>query len=153
MLYAAPQDGTTPVDAVVETVRPASRSGVIADGGHRVTVGLHTGGTKIGSVIYAHIEPSVSQGATISCWNTQLGVVGNYTPSSCWTGPHVHVELYSQHNYACYNGTWAPGQASRRPTSSASSVGLRLRAASGLPAAICSSSCFVLGAEQLDGVS
>ncbi|MBB4910575.1 M23 family metallopeptidase [Actinophytocola algeriensis] len=111
VLYAAPQNGSTSVSARVEIVRPACASGVIADGGYRVTVGLFTGGTKIGSATYAHINPSVSQGATIPRWNTQLGVVGNYRSSSCWTGPHVHVELYSQHNYACYNRGWAPGQA------------------------------------------
>jgi len=111
LLYAAPQNGTTPVNAVVEVVRPACASGVVADGGYRVTVGLFTGGTKIGTATYAHINPSVSQGATISRWNTQLGVVGNYRSSSCWRGPHVHVELFSQHNYACYNRGWAPGQA------------------------------------------
>jgi hypothetical protein len=111
VLYAAPQDGQTAVNAVVEVVRPACASGVIADGGYRVTVGLFTGGTKIGTVTYAHVNPSVNQGATVSRWNTQLGVVGNYRSSSCWTGPHVHVEMYSQHNYACYNRGWAPGQA------------------------------------------
>ncbi|GLZ38136.1 hypothetical protein [Actinokineospora sp. NBRC 105648] len=122
VLYAAPQDGAVPVTAKVEVVRAACASGVISQGGYRVTVGLYTGGTKIGAVTYAHVNPTVSQGATINRWGTTIGTVGDYSWSSCWQGRHVHVEMYSQHNYACYNRTWAPGQA-MQPTNFIGFVG------------------------------
>lgn len=110
VLYAAPQDGATPITARVEIVRPACASGVISQGGYRVTVGFFTGATKIGTATYAHVNPTVGQGATINRWGTQLGTVGSYTHNSCWMGSHVHFEMYSQQNYACFNRTWAPGQ-------------------------------------------
>ena len=110
VLYAAPQVSSVAIRAVVETVRPACASGVISQGGHRVTVAFYTGSTKIGTATYAHINPSVAQGATISRWGTTLGTVGTYTTSSCWDGRHVHFEMYSQLNYACYNRGWTPGQ-------------------------------------------
>jgi hypothetical protein len=110
VLYAAPQDGRTAISAQVERITPACASQVVQYGGYRVTVGLFSGSTHIGEVTYAHINPSVSQGAWISRWGTQLGTIGSYTSNSCWNGPHTHVELYSQTNYACYNRGWAPGQ-------------------------------------------
>jgi hypothetical protein len=109
-LYAAPNDTSIPVSARVETVGPACASGSPADGGYRVTVALYSGSTRIGTVTYAHIQPSVSQGATISRWGTLLGTVGSYRWSSCWQGVHVHVEMSSQHHYSCFNRGWSPGQ-------------------------------------------
>ena len=110
VLYAAPQNTSLSVTAKVAAVGPACGSGVIAYGGYRVTVNLYTGSTYIGSVTYAHINPKVSQGQVISRWGTTLGTVGSYTSNSCWGGVHVHVQLYSAHNYACYNRGWHPGQ-------------------------------------------
>ena len=108
-VYAAPQTGGLSITARVEIVRAACASGNIADGGYRVTVGFYNGSTKIGTATYAHINPSVSQGATIGRWGTLLGTVGSYNWSSCWQGVHVHYEMYSQVNYACYNRGWTPG--------------------------------------------
>lgn len=109
-LYAAPQTGGLPISVKVETVGPACASGVIGYGGYRVTVAFYYYSTRIGTVTYAHINPALSQGSWISRWGTFLGTVGSYTGNSCWTGTHVHLEMSSQHNYACYNRGWAPGQ-------------------------------------------
>ena len=66
----------------------------------------------IGSATYAHVEPTVSEGAWINRWETQIGTVGGgyRTASGCWGGPHVHFQMYSEHNYACYNKDWHPSQ-------------------------------------------
>jgi hypothetical protein len=102
-LYAAPQYSSVPVTAVIDKVGPACSDGYISHGGYAVTVAFYTNGTRIGSATYAHINPSVSQGATVSRWGTQLGTVGSYNSAySCWKGSHVHFQMYSQVNYACY---------------------------------------------------
>lgn len=110
VLYAAPHNSAVQVSAQVEFVRAACANGSIPSGGYRVTIAFYSGSTRIGTVIYSHINPSVREGAWISRWGTQLGTVGRYTSGGCWTAPHSHVELYSQRNYACYNRGWAPGQ-------------------------------------------
>jgi hypothetical protein len=109
-LYAAPQTNGLSITAKVETVGPACADLNIAHGGYRVTVAFYNGSTRIGTATYAHITPSVSQGATINRWGTMLGTIGSYTNNSCWQGVHVHFEMSSQHNYACYNKGWKPGQ-------------------------------------------
>ncbi len=109
-LYAAPQTGGLPITAKVETVGPACADLNISHGGYRVTVAFYNGTTRIGTATYAHINPSVAQGSIIGRWGTLLGTVGSYIYSSCWQGPHVHFEMSSQHNYACYNRGWVPGQ-------------------------------------------
>jgi hypothetical protein len=113
MLYAAPQNGGYDVAARVDKVQPAcapllgeSYSSQINRGGYQVQVGLYVNGTKIGSATYAHINPSVSQGQWVARWGSQLGVVGSYTYGGCWQGAHVHVELSSRHNYACYSNVF-----------------------------------------------
>lgn len=112
-LYAAPGDGRTDIRAKVETVGPACADRNLSHGGYRVTVGFYKAGTtnRIGWVTYAHLQPSVKQGTWINRWGTKVGTVGHYTSNSCWTGNHTHVEMYSTHNYACYNGSWNYGQA------------------------------------------
>lgn len=115
-VYAAPQNSAMPVKAIVDRVAPACGSGNVADGGYAVTVAFYTNGTRVGSATYAHINPTVSAGATISRWGTKLGTVGQYryllgngSRNGCWQGPHLHFQLYSEHNYACYNRNWSPG--------------------------------------------
>ncbi|MGO4341547.1 hypothetical protein [Pedococcus sp. 2YAF34] len=103
MLYAAPVNSGYNPTAHVDTVGPACRSGVIAYGGYRVTIGIYVGSTKIGTVTYAHINPTVYQGQWISRWGSRIGTVGSYTSNSCWAGPHVHVEMTSRHNYSCFS--------------------------------------------------
>lgn len=109
-LYAAPQTGGLPISAQVETVGPACADQNLSHGGYRVTIAFYNNSTRIGTATFAHIDPSVTQGSWINRWGTLLGTVGNYTPNSCWSGPHVHFEMSSQHNYACYNKGWVPGQ-------------------------------------------
>jgi hypothetical protein len=113
-LYAAPQNGYSSVSAKVEIVRPACASGNPADGGYRVTVGMYNGGTKVGTATYAHIQPRVAAGQWVSRWGAVLGTVGSYRWNSCWKGVHVHHEMYSQQNYACYNKGYTPGYPIRR---------------------------------------
>ena len=116
ILYAAPQYSSLSVTTVVEEVAPACGSGRISDGGYRVAVGIYNGSSKIGRAVYAHINPSVSAGQTISRWGTKLGTVGSYRhdPYGCWDGEHVHFELYSQAHYACFNRGFAFRQAVSR---------------------------------------
>jgi hypothetical protein len=61
MLYAAPVNSGYAVSAHIDTVGPACASGRISDG-YRVTVGIYADSMKIGTVTYAHINPSVSAG-------------------------------------------------------------------------------------------
>ncbi|SEP29515.1 M23 family metallopeptidase [Trujillonella endophytica] len=116
-LYAAPQQGGRSIGAKVERVTLAcsARSGESYEqtrrrGGNTVVVGLYEGGTRIGWVTYAHVDPYVSQGQSINRWNTTIGTVGRYSANSCWTGPHLHVEMTNETNYSCYNRGWRPGQ-------------------------------------------
>lgn len=110
-LYAAPRDSSVPVTATVDAVGAACRSGLVSDGGYRVTIGLFVRGTRIGSVTYAHINPNVSAGSTINRWGTQIGTVGSgyNTHAGCWSGPHVHFQAYAQTGYSCYNRGYTPG--------------------------------------------
>ena len=110
-LYAAPRDSNVPVTAKVDTVGAACSSGVIADGGYRVTVGLFVRGTRIGSVTYAHVNPSVSAGQTLNRWGQQIGTVGSYRSNNCWRGAHVHFQSYAQSGNSCYNRSLTPSQA------------------------------------------
>jgi hypothetical protein len=107
-LYAAPQKTSLSIKAYVKTVYPACKSLNPADGGYRVTVRFYRGSTYIGSATYAHINPSVTQGRWISRWGTKLGKVGSYKRGLCWQGAHVHIELFSYHNYSCYNKGYSP---------------------------------------------
>ncbi|MBM0277166.1 M23 family metallopeptidase [Micromonospora tarensis] len=109
-LFAAPQNTALSISAKVEAVGPACASGNLADGGQKVVVGLYNGGTKIGNVTYAHVNATLGAGAWINRWNTQIGVVGSYNWSSCWQGVHLHVEMYNQANYSCYNRGWTGGR-------------------------------------------
>jgi hypothetical protein len=103
MLYAAPVNGGYTVSAHVDAVGAACASGRISDGGYRITIGIYAGSTKIGTVTYAHVNPSVSAGQWINRWGTQVGTVGSYNWTSCWQGAHVHLEMANRHNYSCFS--------------------------------------------------
>jgi len=109
-IFCAPQDGRSAVTAKVESVRPACRSRVIADGGHYVQVGLYNGTARIGFIGISHVNPSVSVGQEISRWGGTIGTIGSYRRNSCWDGTHAHVALYSTTTFACANTTYASGQ-------------------------------------------
>jgi hypothetical protein len=104
VVYAAPKNTAlnNSITAQVATVRTACANGVIAYGGYEVVVNFYYGSQLIGHATYAHVNPSVSQGQTISRWGSQIGVVGSYTSNGCWTGVHTHFELYNASHYACY---------------------------------------------------
>ena len=108
ILYAAPQVGGTNISAQVQTVDYACADRVASDGGYHVTVAFYDNVGIIGTVTFAHIQPAVSQGQWISRWGTLIGTVGSYTSNECWKGVHLHVEMSSYHNYACYNKGFHP---------------------------------------------
>lgn len=113
VLYAAPQDGRTSITARVDQIGSSCAGG---GGGSFVTVGLYSGSQRVGSATYAHINisPAVGAGQQIGRWGTVLGKIGTYARNTaCWTGPHVHTQLFSTKHYACFNRTFALGQAIR----------------------------------------
>ena len=112
VLYAAPQVASLPVTATVDRIAPACSTGNPADGGYAVTVAFSSNGTRVGSATYGHIQPAagLAVGQTINRWGTTVGTVGSYGWGNCWQGAHLHFQLYSQRNYACYNRGWADKQ-------------------------------------------
>lgn len=115
-LYAAPQNSNlnNQIRAVVQDVQLACRSRNAADGGYAVTVAIYHGATKIGTIAYVHVDPRVTRGQTINRWRTVIGTVGSYRRGGCWNGVHLHMELMSMTNYACFNKGWKPGQRMRK---------------------------------------
>lgn len=109
-IFCAPQDGRSDVTARVDNVRPACRSGVHADGGQVVTVGLYNGSARIGFMAIAHVNATVSTGQTISRWGGSVGNIGAYRSNSCADGAHAHVEMYNTSRWSCYNRTYRVGQ-------------------------------------------
>jgi hypothetical protein len=112
VLYVAPQNPSTPITTTVAAVSPACRSGRVSDGGYLVTVAISSGSTRLGTVTYAHVNPTVRVGQTIGRWGTQVGTVGSgYDRSAgCWGGPHVHFQAMNAQGFSCYNRGWNPGQ-------------------------------------------
>ena len=84
-LYAAPRNTAqnSSITAKVLIVKPACGSGIIANGGHVVIVGIFDQGVRIGSIAYAHVNPAVSTGQTIPRWGGYIGTIGKYTKNSC----------------------------------------------------------------------
>ncbi|MEO5663516.1 MAG: M23 family metallopeptidase [Nocardioides sp.] len=113
VLYAAPQSPGVAISAKVDQVGASCRNG---GGGSFVTVGFYSSAQRIGSATYAHIKPSVSVGQSLNRWGTVVGTVGSgYARSAdCWTGPHVHMQLFSDRHYACFNKGFRLGQAINR---------------------------------------
>jgi hypothetical protein len=107
-LYAAPKYSSLNVTAQVTRVDYACADRNPWHGGYQVQVTLWGNGAEIGHATYAHIWPTVSYGQTISRWGTRLGTVGSYVSNGCWTGAHVHFELYNDVHYACYAPNWHP---------------------------------------------
>ena len=107
-LYAAPQGSNVSVTARVDQVGDSCVGG---GGGSFATIGLYSGSTRIGSTTYAHLQLAVSPGQTLNRWGSLVGYVGSGYPqnSACWTGPHVHFQLFSTHHYACFNRGYSLG--------------------------------------------
>jgi len=103
VLYVAPEARGTAVTTKVDQIGAACANG--RNGGSFDTVGIYSGSLRAGSITYAHINPSVRLGQTLNRWGSVVGTVGSGYPrnSACWTGPHVHLQMYSTKRYSCYN--------------------------------------------------
>ena len=115
LVYIAPDNGAPNVTTRVDQIGAACGYG--RNGASFVTVGIYqANGMRIGSITYGHIIPSVSKGAAVSRWGGKVGKVATGLPynTACWTGAHVHVQMFSNKNYACYNGTYRHAQAMYR---------------------------------------
>ncbi len=97
------------VTAKVDQVGAACTGG--ANGGQFATIGFYSNGVRIGLATYAQLRLVVSPGQTLPRWGALIGYVGKNYPinASCWTGPHVHFQLYSNRNYACFNKGYTLG--------------------------------------------
>lgn len=87
-------------------------------GGDLVVVEFSQAGVgAIGRAVYGHVRTSFGAGAQatpISRWGGVVGTVADLSGSAtggsnCWTGPHVHLELRAQHDYACWNKGYSIG--------------------------------------------
>jgi hypothetical protein len=125
-VYAAPQNPSVAITTKVSMIRAACRSTNPADGGMAVTVAFYAGGTPVGSASYGHVVPAAGlyEGKEINRWGTVIGTIGTgyNKPAGCWTGPHLHMQLYSTHHYACYNKDWHDKQ-HMNPTSFVGFIG------------------------------
>jgi len=117
-LYAAPNDSNV---AITAKVRQIAKVNCAAGGtaGEYVRIGLYSGSTAIGSVWYAHINPTatmrdrLADQKPISRWETLIGTPGSYPGAACWNGVHLHMEFDTSGSsapYACYNKGYAPLQ-------------------------------------------
>ncbi|WP_203914071.1 hypothetical protein [Rhizocola hellebori] len=93
-------------------------------GGDFVTVGIFFRTALVGHVTYAHLDrdPSLTVGASVPRWGANLGKVANLRGratggSSCWTGPHVHLEMRAQSQAACWNRGHSVGRKVRQSDS------------------------------------
>jgi hypothetical protein len=113
-VYVAPQTSGYTVTTRVDYIGPGCGGG--ANGASFVNVGIYVNGSRIGSVSYAHINPSVHVGQWISRWGSVVGLVAGNLPYNvnCWTGSHVHMQSYNVHNYSCFNGGYHIGSALSR---------------------------------------
>ena len=97
------------VESKVIRVRAACASGVISQGGYRVTVQARdtVTGVVLGWADIAHVASPVGVGTVLGPW-TVLGRTAQWSYSSCYqvssgNGVHVHLELQNVHRYACMN--------------------------------------------------
>jgi hypothetical protein len=108
VVYVAPQNAGYTVTTRVDQIGAACRAG---NGANFVTVGIYANGTRIGSITYAHVRPTVVVGQFINRWGSSIGTVATGLPydEACWTGPHVHVQMFNVHNYSCFNRGYSIG--------------------------------------------
>jgi hypothetical protein len=118
-LYAAPQNTAynNQISARVEAVGLAclpgsgeSAASTASRGGYAVKIAIYHASARVGTVTYAHVNPTVRAGQAVGRWGSRIGTVGSYVTNRCWDGVHTHIELYNEHNYACFNRTFSPGQ-------------------------------------------
>lgn len=123
VLYVAPSNSaynarvTTKITQIIDD--NTCRAG---GGGDTVTVGIYYNGTLYGRATYAHLDRTASLrvGQTVSRWGTVLGAVRTSTANSggsgCWTGPHVHMEMRAETQYACWNKGYRVGSSVLSPS-------------------------------------
>lgn len=109
-LYVAPQIASDLVETKVESVSASCKDG--RKGGMTVKIGVYVQGAKVGTLAYAHLNPTVKAGYPVARWGGTLGTVFSTTTKDplCWTGPHVHFEAANVSGYSCYNGGFSAGQ-------------------------------------------
>jgi hypothetical protein len=78
-----------------------------------VRVQVSVGGTVIGVVNYLHLADPHAVGPINN--GDEIGTMVSGTRTTCWDGPHVHVEPRNQSGYACFEAT--PMQAALNGTS------------------------------------
>jgi hypothetical protein len=97
------------VESKIVRVTPACASGVISQGGYRVTVRARdtVTGVVLGYADIAHVSTPLAAGTVLGPW-TVLGRTTQWNYSNCYqvtnpNGVHVHLELQNVHRYACMN--------------------------------------------------
>jgi hypothetical protein len=102
-VYVAPQTASVGISTKVDQIGAGCSGG--ANGGSFVTVGIYSGSLRVGSITYAHIIPTVRVGQSLNRWGAVVGTVAGSLPvnKACWTAPHVHLQMFSNRHYACYN--------------------------------------------------
>lgn len=102
-VFVAPQNSGYSITTRVDRIGAAC--GNAARGGNFVTVGVYANGVRTGSVTYGHVRPTVRVGDSINRYGGQVGTVAGGLPRdrACWTGSHVHTELWTtKPYYSCY---------------------------------------------------
>lgn len=70
--------------------------------GHALAVRVAVDGVEVARVVYSHLDNLHPLGPIAN--GAQIGTVhGGSSQTSCWTGPHVHVEPSNVQRYACFN--------------------------------------------------
>lgn len=97
------------VESKIIRVTAACASGVISQGGYRVTVQARdtVTGVVLGYADLAHVASPLPAGTVLGPFTT-LGTTAQWSNSSCYqvsnpNGVHLHVELQNVHRYACMN--------------------------------------------------
>jgi len=83
---------------------------VAGTGGTGVIVDVSIDGQVVGRVHYGHLANVTVTSGPISNGD-QIGTLYNGEPTSCWTGPHVHVEPGGNATFACFVGRSLGGPA------------------------------------------
>jgi hypothetical protein len=74
---------------------------VAGTGGLGLIVNVYLDGQQVGRVAYSHLA-GITQTSGPIANGAQIGVLYNGTPTSCWGGPHVHVEPRSLTGATCF---------------------------------------------------
>lgn len=106
-LFVAPENEADNIVTKVDRISEACSSG--RQGGKVLRIGVYHKGTKLGTIVYSHLNPTVSVGE-VPRWGTSLGTVFTTDQNHplCWEGAHVHMEMASEKGYSCYNRGWKP---------------------------------------------